>query len=133
MKPLLLAAVLLATAVSPAFATNIEKRIQFAPGKSSATVTGTVADPVPDRPGEVRDRYLVKARKGQRLVVKLEASLPTMVIVWHDDYNKGYLGDKTGTRLSLPLKLPANDDYVIDVERTPDVRKTNYKLTVEIR
>jgi hypothetical protein len=111
----------------------VEKRIKFAPGKSSATLGGTIGQPKVNRVGEVRDRYLLGARKGQKLTVRVSGTRPVLVAVWHDDYNEGWLGSKTGAQTTQSYTLPKSGDYYVDVETAEHVKASDYRLTVEIR
>jgi hypothetical protein len=130
---LALAAAVLFAAALPAGATDVEQRVKFARGGSSATLSGTIGQPKVRRVGEVRDRYLLGARKGQTLEVAFTATKPIMVAVWHTDYHQGYLGFKTGTKGVLTFELPANADYNVDVETTGTTKRSDYRLTVGVK
>lgn len=102
-------------------------RIEFKRGTTSTTISGTVR-------GDEQAEYLLSARKGQRLVIKL-TSVPAKSSVFqllgpdNDtlglEYDANY--DYSGT-------LPKTGDYFISVARPGGSKGTSrYKLTVSAR
>ena len=126
---------LLVASATPALATDVEQRIKFEHGRSSATFAGVIGEPKVRRMGEVRDRYSLGASKGQTMRVKVTASRKVLVYVWAKakGYNDGHLFDLEGVRTSKTVTLPASDDYYIDIENPGSPKAATYKLTVVIR
>ncbi|MNS60322.1 hypothetical protein D3C72_933110 [compost metagenome] len=129
---MMVAAVVAAT-MSPAFATDIEKRVQFKPGAYSTVITGTLDASKSPSQGEIRDRYIVRAKKGQTLKVTLTANSKVGLFGWHYDYNAEPLLNAQGTKVTQTAKFPANGDYHIDVDLMESKPVIQYKLTIEIR
>ncbi len=100
------------------------ERINFAPGTTAATVTGTVTDPV-------HRTYLVRAQAGQTMNVTLTSAQPTtsfsVVGVSGGQTLKG-LGDGGNNWSGV---LPQTQDYLIEIV-TLEFSSTNYSLTLEI-
>lgn len=130
--PLMVAALVAAT-MSPAFATDIEKRVQFKPGAYSTVITGTLDASKSPSMGEIRDRYIVRAKKGQTVKVTLTANSKVGLYAWHYDYNAEPLMNGQGTKLTQTAKFPATGDYHIDVDLMETKPVVHYKLTIEIR
>lgn len=104
---------------------GVTKRIRFAKGQSSATVSESVIR------GD-RDTYIVGARKGQKMTVKitaLENNAAFTILTPGKKYleRAGELDDQT----SWTGTLPASGDYRIEVGGTRG--NATYKLTVTIR
>lgn len=112
-------------------ANEVNKRIRFAKGASSATVTGNW-HPDSQARGETFDRYVLGASKGQRVSVTLTATAPGSLYCWQTDYNNGDLASGSGKDASCSFKLPANGDFYVDVGPTGDASAFDYKLTVSI-
>ena len=102
-------------------------RIEFKRGATSTTISGTVR-------GDEQAEYLLSAKKGQRLLVKLK-SVPVKSSVFQ------LLGPDNDT---LELEYDANydysgmlsktGDYFITVRRPTEAKGTSrYKLTVTVR
>jgi hypothetical protein len=132
MKKPILSLLLLLTAAAPILATDVEKRVRFDRGASGTVINGNLDFAKHKFRGEMRDRYILGAGKGQTLTVNAEASGPVRISVWHKDYNQGQLGSGEGTSVRQSIKLPANEDYFLDVELVGQ-KAANYKLTIEIR
>ena len=102
-------------------------RIQFKRDTTSTTISGTVR-------GDEQAEYVLGARKGQRLVIKL-ISLPTRSSTFE------LLGPDNDTpRLEYHAiynyseTLPKTGDYLITVSQPTEARGTSrYKLTVSIQ
>ena len=130
---LALAARFVIGAALPAGATDVERRVKFGPGETSMNLPGTIGPPKVRRMGEVRDRYILRAKKGQALTVNFTATKPIMIQVWHTDYNQGYLFNKEGASGVVTKKLPATADYYIDVEVSGATKSANYDLNLAIQ
>jgi hypothetical protein len=101
------------------------KRIKFAKGKSSATVSNSVIR------GE-QDTYIVGARGGQRMSVKitsLENNAVFQIENPHGEYLEG--AGETDDAMSVTVSLPDSGDYRIIVGGTRG--NATYKLTVSIK
>ncbi|HTH37739.1 MAG TPA: hypothetical protein VL572_07225, partial [Pyrinomonadaceae bacterium] len=108
-----------------AAADGITKRVKFAKGKSSITLSSAVIR------GEL-DTYILGARVGQRITVKvtaLEKNAAFQIKGPDGDYldGAGEMDDAT----SVTVTLPQNGDYRIIVGGTRG--NASYKLTVSIR
>ena len=104
---------------------GVTKRIRFAKGKSSATVSGAVIR------GD-RDIYILGARGGQSMTVKItspENKAVFMIENPHGEYFAG-LGEGDDAR-NATIVLDDNGDHRIIVGGTRG--NTTYKLTVSIR
>ncbi|MBT9582132.1 hypothetical protein IV102_02215 [bacterium] len=124
---------LVSALVFTASATNVEKRVKFAPGTSEATLQGSW-DPAKAGRGESFDRYILGASKGQTMVVQLKSSGQASLYVWHKDYNNGSLAENSGQDSSCTIKLPGNGDFNVDVGPAGEnPQKFSYTLTVSIR
>lgn len=91
-----------------------QERIRFARGKSSATVKGKLSS------GYSRT-YVVGARKGQMLTVRIEAA----GYFWFD------IGGNEIEESSVTIECRSTDDYEITVHNDDDY-STNYSLFVAI-
>ncbi|MEZ5426778.1 MAG: hypothetical protein R2747_10960 [Pyrinomonadaceae bacterium] len=106
-------------------ADGVTKRIRFAKGKYSATVSNSVIR------GD-RDTYIVGAKKGQKMTVKitaLEDNAAFTILTPKEDYleNAGEYDDQT----NWSGTLPDSGDYRIEVGGTRG--NATYKLTVTIK
>lgn len=93
--------------------------VTFARGKNSTTVTGQIA------PGQVR-RYLLRANKGQLMVVKAAYGRVNLTAIAP---NGQQIGSNTATSQNWQGRLPQDGDYAIEV--TVD-KASKYALTLEI-
>ena len=123
-----LAAIILVFAVGT-FGINsrdgITKRVRFAKGKSSTTLSNSVIR------GD-RDTYILKAKAGQRLTVKVTA-LEDNAAFQIEGPNGAYVdgaGDMDDAA-SVSVRLPESGDYSIIVGGTRG--NASYKLTISIR
>jgi len=102
-------------------------RIVFKHGTTSTTVNGTVR-------GDEEAEYVLTARKGQRLIIKL-TSVPLKSSVFQllgEDNDT--LGLEHDANFEYSGVLPKTGDYFIDVSRPTQSKGTSrYKLTVTIR
>lgn len=108
--------------------TQTTKRIQFAKGQSSATVTGT-------HESDGQTFYKVGAKKGQKLTVVFKSNVGKNagIVIFAPDpdgehkliWGEDGLGSK-----SMEFDLDFTGDYEIEVGST---RRCSYTLTVKIR
>ena len=102
-------------------------RIVFKHGTTSTTVNGTVR-------GDEEAEYVLAARKGQRLIIKL-TSVPLKSSVFQllgEDNDT--LGLEHDANFEYSGVLPKTGDYFINVSRPTQSKGTSrYKLTVTIR
>jgi hypothetical protein len=104
---------------------GVTKRIRFAKGKNSATISGAVIR------GDL-DTYLVGARAGQRMTVRvtaLEDNAAFTVKGPNGEFLEG--ADEMDDATNVILPLPQNGDYRIIVGGTRG--NATYRLTVSIR
>jgi hypothetical protein len=102
-------------------------RIEFKPGTNTATLSGTVR-------GEEEAEYVLAAKKGQRLIIKL-TSTPVKSSVFQllgeDNDTLGLEYDANFDYSGVP---PKTGDYFISVKRPTAAKGTSrYKLTVTVR
>ena len=111
---------------SLASADGIRKRIKFAKGKSSATVSGAVVR------GD-RDAYIVGAKAGQTMTVRITSPERNAAFQIRDAKNGEYLQDagEEDDATSITSDLPFTGDYEIIVGGTRG--NASYKLTVAIK
>lgn len=104
---------------------GVTKRIRFAKGKSSTTVSGAVVR------GD-RDTYILGARGGQTMTVRIK-SVENNAVFQIKDPDGAYIqnaGEGEDAR-SITVDLPFNGDYRIIVGGTRG--NATYSLTVSIR
>jgi len=106
-------------------ADGVRKRLKFAKGKSSATVSGAVIR------GD-RDTYIVGAREGQMMNVRI-TSLEKNAVFQVRDANGEYLQDagEGDDATAWTGDLPRTGNYEIIVGGTRG--NASYKLTVSIK
>ncbi|MBX3169205.1 MAG: hypothetical protein KF760_17500 [Candidatus Eremiobacteraeota bacterium] len=122
--------VLLLGLVLTGSANQVNKRIRFAKGASSGTVTGNWhPDP---QANETFDRYVLGASKGQRVTVTFRGSAAGSVYCWQSDYENGELASGSGKDASCSFKLPANGDFYVDVGPDEKGKAFDYTVTVAI-
>lgn len=115
-------------ALSFAFTTSadgITKRVRFAKGKSSATISGAVIR------GD-QDTYIIGAKSGQMMSVKITA-LENNAVFDIKGPDGEYLQDagETDDATSITVDLPYTGDYRITVGGTRG--NATYKLTISIK
>ena len=102
-------------------------RIEFKRGTTSTTISGIVR-------GAEEAEYVLAAKKGQRLIIKL-TSVPVKSSVFQllgEDNDT--LGLEHDANFEYSGVLPKTGDYFIDVSRPTQSKGTSrYKLTVTIR
>ena len=123
MKSLLtlsIAIILFAASTNPA---QDAKRIQFAKGKSSATVSGAT--------GAYGNSYVVRARSGQKIVLKLTPATGVGIKVETvgSDGHQVLLREERGGTYAVGLE--ESGDYTIFIGAT-NGRSVNYTLTLSI-
>jgi len=103
------------------------KRIEFKHGATTATIVDKIKT---DEEAE----YVIAARKGQRLTIKL-TSTPYRSAVFDIKAPEGAdLGLEYDANYSFNKTLPATGDYLIIVDRpTTSKGTTNYKMVITIR
>jgi hypothetical protein len=102
-------------------------RIEFKRGATSTTISGTVR-------GDEQAEYVLSARQGQRLIIKL-TSVPSRSSVFDlhapDDAD---LGLEYDANYNYSGKLPKTGDYLIFVTRPTQTKGTSkYRLMVTVR
>jgi hypothetical protein len=120
----ILAAVVFSAAVVTS-ADGITKRLKFARGKSSTTISGAVLR------GDL-DTYIIKAKSGQMMYTKI-TSLENNAVFSIKGPDGEYLQDvgEEDDRTDAASDLPYDGDYKIIVGGTRG--NANYKLTVSIK
>jgi hypothetical protein len=102
-------------------------RIQFKPGQTSKVINDTVR-------GSEEAEYVLAAKKGQRLIIKL-TSVPAKSSVFQLlGENNDTLGLEYDANFNYSGILPKSGDYFITVRRPTEAKGTSrYKLTVTVR
>jgi hypothetical protein len=102
-------------------------RIEFKRGTTSTIINGTVR-------GDEEAEYVLAAKKGQRLIIKL-TSVPVKSSVFQplgEDHDT--LGLEYDANFDYSGILPKTGDYFINVKRPTEAKGTSrYKLTVTVR
>ncbi|MBB4096520.1 hypothetical protein [Sphingomonas kyeonggiensis] len=130
LKPLLLTAAALAL-VAPAIAQRGPRteRVEFAPRHSFKIITGTIK-------GHDAVRYLLAARGGQKLKVRLQTGNPSNYfnVTAPGAQAAVFVGSSSGN--SFTFTIPSKGDYAIDVYLMRDAARrlenAHYTLTVEL-
>lgn len=102
-------------------------RIEFKPGASSTSISGVVR-------GDEQAEYLVGAKQGQRLTIKL-ISVPAKSSVFQLlGVDNDTLGLEYDANYNYSGVLPKTGDYFISVRRPTEAKGTSrYKLVVTVR
>ena len=135
MKKLVVLFMVLALSVA-ALATRKQIVVKFKPGTSSASYKGSIKLSDAKGPGELHDSYTLGASKGQIMTVDATATGPVSVYVWQKSkgFNQGYLLNSKGDRkVHVRFRLPANDDYVVNIERAGTETDIDYDVKFSIR
>ncbi|MDQ3799603.1 MAG: hypothetical protein M3384_09145 [Acidobacteriota bacterium] len=103
--------------------TNVEKRVRFARGKSSATMKGTIADRM------TTHEYKIGARAGQTLTVRFVS--PRKDVDVCIVYPNGGEPENSCGRRSFSVRLPDDGDYSIIIDSKRE--NTAYTLTVSVK
>ena len=127
LKLLLTAALIASTFPSPALSQDVPEpvRLRFARGKHTTTVRGFVG-------GEATDRYVVRVRAGQKLIVHAISRLKrTQVSVISVDDDSDILARQSDTDLTRWAgTAPRTGDYIIQVNVHPYAERYTLKVTV---
>ena len=103
------------------------QRIEFKRGTTTTTISDTVR-------GDEEAEYVLAAKKGQRLIIKL-TSVPVKSSVFQllgEDHDT--LGLEYDANSSYSGVLPKTGDYFINVKRPTEAKGTSrYKLTVTVQ
>jgi hypothetical protein len=110
----------------PAFADGVTKRVRFARGTSATTIRNAVIR------GE-RDRYLVAAKAGQTMTVKITSLDKNAVFqIYLSGEQESLPGaGETDDATKWSGRLPADNEYVIVVGGTRG--NASYTLTISIK
>jgi hypothetical protein len=102
-------------------------RIEFKPGTTRTTISGTVR-------GDEQAEYVLGAKKGQRLIIKL-TSVPVKSSVFQLlGPDNDTLGLEFDSNWDYSGPLPKTGDYFITVARPTESKGTSrYKMTVSIQ
>lgn len=125
--------VLALTLTALALVAQVEKRVVFAKGKSSATLQGKLPRNYADY-----DAYVIRGRRGQTLSVKLTTNDPNAYITVYETKQLGPDEDMISTGAEYPRdwsgKLPITSEYSVQVygSRNLDQRSTRAAYTIEI-
>jgi len=115
-------------ATATAYSHNKPRRVKFVHGKTSATVRGRIA-------GYDTQDYVLEARSGQHMDIRITASNPETYFVVYTINGKGTEMNETD---HYSLNTTESGDYVIRVlmMRSAARRKgasSNYALTISIK
>jgi len=103
------------------------QRIEFKHGATTATVVDKIKN---DEEAE----YVIAARKGQRLTIKLTSTPNRSVVFDLKAPGDADLGLEYDANYSFNKILPATGDYLIIVDRPTTSKGTaNYKMVITIR
>ena len=103
------------------------KRIEFKRGGTTTTVVDKIKD---DQEAE----YVIAARKGQRLTIRLTSSPYRSAVFDLKAPGNADLGLEYDANYSFNKILPATGDYLIIVDRPTDAEGTaNYKMVITIK
>lgn len=112
---------------------QVEKRVVFAKGKSSTTLRGNLPRNYADY-----DAYIIKARRGQTLSVKLTTSDPNAYITVYETKQLGPDEDMISAGVEFPRdwsgEVPITSEYSVQIygARSIDDRSTRAVYSVEI-
>lgn len=103
---------------------SLPTRIQFAPGATSATISGTLAA------GGAADYYILGAAAGQHITIEtVTTAAPLFVWLEGEDGASFFAADDSGRLLA---QLPLAQDYILTVAIPNAAGQTDYSLTVTI-
>ena len=111
-------------APTPTQASSTTQRINFAPGATSASVTGSVDG------GSTRT-YLVNAQEGQRMQIAVTSSANNVYLTVTTPSGATMISAELG-QTSLDRFLPESGDYRITASTQPGTALTNFTLYVTI-
>jgi len=102
-------------------------RIEFKRGTTSATINGTVR-------GSEEAEYVLAAKKGQRLIIKLTSAPSRSSIFQLLGPDNDTLGIEYDANYAYSGTLPRTGDYFITVRRPTESKgRSRYKLLVAVR
>ena len=102
-------------------------RIEFKRGTSSTTISGVVR-------GDEQAEYVLSAKKGQRLIIKLTSVPVKSSVIQLLGENNDTLGLEYDANFDYSGVLPKTGDYFITVKRPGGSKGTSrYKLMVTVR
>ena len=116
---------------APLFAQNGGKaeplRIEFKRGMTSTTLNGVVH-------GDEEAEYVLAAKKGQRLIIKLTSTPLKSSVFQLLGEDNDTLGLEYDANFDYSGVLPKTGDYFINVKRPTSAKGTSrYKLTVTVK
>ena len=116
---------------APVFAQNGGKaeplRIEFKRGATSTTLSGVVH-------GDEEAEYVLAAKKGQRLIIKLTSTPVKSSVFQLLGEDNDTLGLEYDANFDYSGVLPKTGDYFISVKRPTSAKGTSrYKLTVTVK
>jgi len=125
-RPVIAAVFICALAFSSTFAQGVKQKVRFARGASSATIHGAVVR------GD-RDRYYVKAKRGQTMSVKITSreNNAAFEIYFSGEQESLEGAGEEDDATNWSGALPADNDYVILVGGTRG--NASYTLTISIK
>ena len=102
-------------------------RIEFKRGTTSTIISGTVR-------GDEQAEYVLTAKKGQRLIIKLTSAPVKSSVFQLLGPDNDTLGLEYAANYDYSATLPKTGDYFITVARPGGSKGTSrYKLTVTVR
>lgn len=102
------------------FAVQNVTRINFAKGKSSATVSGSVGD------SGMKD-YILHGKKGQELSATLTSACESVQIIVIDNGTGNVISEEPTTEYAD--ELPGTDDYIVRVQNS---NSASCKFTLKV-
>ena len=122
---------LLFLAAAPALAQNGGKaeplRIEFKPGTTSTTVSGSVRN-------SEEYEYVLAAKKGQRLTIKITSTPVKSSVFQLLGEGQDTLGLEHDANFNVSIVVPKDGDYFINVSRPTTVKgKSNFILAITIK
>src|SRR5437660_5012278 len=103
------------------------KRIEFKRGATSTIISGTVR-------GDEEAEYVLAAKKGQRLIIKLTSAPAKSSVFQLLGEGNDTLGLESDANYNYSGVLPKTGDYFITVRRPTEVKGTSrFKFTITVR
>lgn len=123
--------VVLLCAAAPVFAQHGGKaeplRIEFKRGATSTTVSESVR-------GSEEMEYVLAAKKGQRLTIKITSTPVKSAVFQLLGENQDTLGLEHDANFDVSILLPKDGDYFISVSRPTSAKgRSNFKLAITIK
>ena len=102
-------------------------RIEFRRGTTSTTISDSVR-------GSEEAEYVLSAKKGQRLTIKITSAPAKSSVFQVLDEDNDTLGLEYDANFDVSIVLPKDGDYFINVKRPTECRGTSrYRMTITIR